>query len=59
MELFETQVEYWKPIIFLARHFVRNVAGFLNLPLIRLTLLLSLKIYNSKEANLESKIDLQ
>ena len=59
MELFQTTVNCRKPIPFIARHFIWNVAGFLNLPLIRLTLLLSLTIYSNKGANLESKTDLQ
>ena len=42
-----------------ARHFVWNVAGFLNLPLVRFRLILCLIIYSNKGANLESETDLQ
>ena len=58
MELFQRTVNWWKPIPFVARNFVRIVAGFLDLPLTRLTLLLSLTIYSYKGASLESETDL-
>ena len=55
---FHTRVNCWKPIPFVAMHFVWNVTGFLNLPLIRLTLMLSLIIiYRNQGATLESKTD--
>ena len=55
MERFQKTINCWKLRPFVARHFVRNVAGFLNLPLTRLTLLLCFIIYSNTGANVKSK----